>query len=322
MSDFKMQIVNGMSAKLLHVLSGEQLQEVTHALIGELMDYEVKPITRELTIYDDYNERLIKKYAGYMAIEGKAQRTIKEYTRIIRKLADFTGKNLTEVMSEDIMYYLGECKIDGISNVTMETRRLYISAFYRWLADEEIIAKNPCSRIRPIKCEKVIKKAFTSLDLINLRQAAKKADERAILEVLLSTGMRVSELCSLEREDINLPAKAITIRKGKGGKQRIVYIDEIAQHYLSICMNAAENVFISHRGVAGVEKMLKRLGCAAGVQNVHPHRFRRTFATSMSRKGMPIQDIQSLMGHTNIQTTMKYISLDKSIVEASYRRYA
>ena len=263
-------------------------------------------------------------------ISGKSEKTIAQYKRTAEKLAQVTNKIYTDIGVYDIRLFLAEEKQRGVSNRTLENTRANLSAFFQWLLQEDHITKNPCMNISPIKYTDKVRLPFSTVEIDSLRFACRTAKERAIIETLLATGMRVSELTGLEVSDVNFSDMSVHVKNGKGAKERTVYIDDLArthlQEYLKSRKNESSILFLNKDGTqiapGGIRHILKQLGKRAGVDNVHPHRFRRTFATGMANRGMDIQEIRKLLGHSNINTTLEYVYTSDEKAHASYLRYS
>ena len=199
----------------------------------------------------------------------------------------------------------------------------------QWLANEELIPKNPCAVIKPIKCPDEERFPFSAVELDALKQACKNQKERAIVEILVSSGIRVSELSNMDVSDLDFSSLAVHVRQGKGGKDRTTFMTDVARlHIQKYLLTRTDNdtaLFInknrSRLKSGGIQFILKELGKRAEVSNVHPHRFRRTFATGLASRGMPIQEIQRLLGHSDINTTMTYVSTNSEKIKASYRQF-
>lgn len=196
---------------------------------------------------------------------------------------------------------------------------------------EDIISKNPCEKIKPIKCENVRRLPFSDVQIDKLRLACRSEKTRAMIEVLLSSGVRCEELINLDINDIDIRRRSVRVRNGKGGKDRVTYISEVAaehlDHYLNSRNDNGPELFRSQQGgrysdETSILRIMKSLSKRAGVDNVHPHRFRRTFATQLYRRGMDLHEIQRLMGHSNVQTTLGYIYTDDAQLRAAYQKYA
>ena len=331
MRDYRNDFIQMVKIELSDKFNQTEMDEIVATVSGLLDQYEITERSTELVPLDDKNMKLLKTYANCILVDGKSKGTVAAYLRELQKFVEFTGnKDLLEITSFDIRNYLAQEKIRGISNRTIENSRANLSAFFTWLTLEEYVQKNPCLPIKPIKYAEEVKEGFSLVELDKLRGNCKTEKERAIIEVLISSGVRVSELVNLNVDDVDFNKKVIHVRHGKGDKDRYTYINDVAQAHLIKYLT--ENNIISgalfrsqRKGrytTHGIRQLLSALAKRAGVDNVHPHRFRRTFATMLASRGMNIQDIQSLMGHTDINTTMIYVALDDATVNNSYRKYA
>lgn len=328
MRDFRNDFLQEVQLKITS-LDRDSYDLVMAVVTGALDKYELSERSTEIVPYETGNQNLMKLYTGSMLVDGKSKGTIEAYIREIKKFTAFIGnKDLKTTCTFDIRNYLAHEKVRGLSNRTLENERANLSAFFQWLTAEEFIQKNPCAAVSKIKYKDEVRMPFSLVELDSLRQNCKNEKERAIIEVLVSSGLRVSELVDLEIDDIDFHEKSIHVRNGKGGKERQTYMDSVACNHLIkyLTENKIESgkVFRGCRGVYttdGIGKLLNRLGERAEVENVHPHRFRRTFATTMAARGMDIQMIQKLMGHTNINTTMIYISTNDMQIVNSYKKH-
>ena len=329
MSDCKMKLVRNFQNALSYKLPADQNAMITEMLIKVLDDFEVSEACREIAVRDDGNERILKQYCACLYVDGKSEKTIYQYRNTCQKLSEALGKNFKEMGTYDLRYFLACEKERGLSNRSLENLRANISAFFQWMTKEDIIQKNPCMAINSIKYEDVIRKPFSDIEIDKLRMACKNGKERAVVELLLSSGIRVSELTALKVDDINMTDLSVHVKCGKGGKGRVTYTTPVALKHIGDYWNTRTEegcmAFYNNKhqsmNPGGIRHMLKMLGSRAGVDNVHPHRFRRTFATGLATRGMDIQDIKSLLGHANIETTMEYVCIDSSKVSASYRQH-
>lgn len=204
-----------------------------------------------------------------------------------------------------------------------------LSSFFGWLQKEGLIPANPCANLGAIKCAKVVREPYSATDIERLKEACSSLRDRAIIMFLLSSGCRISEVCGLNRNDIDMASAECTVL-GKGNKERVVYLDSVAlmllRRYLASRKDAHNALFVGLRGErlqpGGVRAMLKQLEAKTGVPNVHPHRFRRTLATNLIARGMPIQEVAAILGHDKLDTTMKYVYLEKSNIKNSFAKYA
>lgn len=330
MRDFRNEFIQNLRASASGYLDPGALEHVIADAMELLDSYELSERNTALIVPEDINARLLKMYSNNLALDGKSQKTAYVYIKQLQRFCDFTGnKDLKEVNTFDIRNYLAHLKMDGLANVSIENGRTCLHAFFMWMTNEEYISRNPCAAVHPIKCTKEVKQPFSSVELDALKKNCESLKERAIMEVLLSSGVRVSELIDLDVSDIDFHVKSVRVRHGKGDKERMTYINDLALSYLIKYLVDAgiesgplfQNNRAGRYTPAGIRYMLNQIADRAEVQNVHPHRFRRTFATSLAVRGMDIQDIQVLMGHEDINTTMHYITMDNSKVNNSYRKY-
>ena len=331
MSDYRDQFLQTVQQMLVPIIDDSTLVGVISDKITiALNDYEITERCTELGPLDSINEKLIKRYCACLAVDGKSEKTIYQYRRSITLLSDFLNKPFPEMKTYDIRFYLATEKERGISERSLENTRANLSAFFQWLTMDEVIEKNPMLRIKPIKYDDEIKEAFSDVEIDKLRTACISDKERALIEFLLSTGVRVTELCEMNVTDIDMRNLTVHVRHGKGGKERFSYTTAVAAEWLNrYLLNRQEltsNYLFcnaNHERIrsGGIRFILNRIAKRAGVSNVHPHRFRRTFATGLANRGMDTREIQKLLGHSNINTTLEYICTDTEGVKASYRKY-
>lgn len=318
----------------IEVILAESLDPGTCGLISEAVmkcfaDYEITERCTDLIPVDSPNEKILKRYCACLRLDGKSENTIYQYLRTCTRLGDCIRKPFTEMGTYDVRYFLACEKDRGISGRTVENTRSHLSAFFQWLTNEEIITKNPLAKIKPIKYSDVAKHPFSDTDIDALRGACRNDRERAIIELLLSSGIRVSELTDLNKEDIDFRELSVHVRHGKGDKERLTYTTTVAAKYIESYLAGRKDgapFLIVNRSneplsTSGVRHILKRISKRAGVHNVHPHRFRRTFATGLAARGMDVQDIQVLLGHESIETTIYYVCTSDRKVLTSYRRF-
>lgn len=296
----------------------------------ELADFEVLERETAVAVRSDHNEKILRRFIACLRIDGKSEKTIEQYVRAASKLLSQIGTPVEEVGTYDIRFFLAKEKERGVSNRTLENTRSYLSSFFQWMTKEDLIQKNPCANINPIKYPTEKRTPFSDTEIDALRSACRNKKERAIIEMLLSTGARISELVALDIEDINFTARSVKIRHGKGDKARTTYATPVAikrlKEYLSERSDENTAAFANRQGEritpGGVRKILNTIGDRAKVENVHPHRFRRTMATGLAARGMDVQEVSKLLGHSNLNTTMVYVYTDDSAVQRSYSKYA
>lgn len=279
----------------------------------------------------DANKDLLSLFIIAKQVEGCSQKTLGYYQNTLAMMTSALGKPYTQVTSDDLRTYLnGYERNRGASKVTIDNIRRIMSSFFSWLEDEDYIVKSPVRRIHRVKTATVTKEVLTDEELVRLRDNCNSKRDLAIVEMLASTGMRVGELVKLNRADINFQERECLVT-GKGNKQRVVYFDAKTKLHLRSYVDSRKDthpaLFVSLRGeprritIGNVEARLKHLGERAGAGRVHPHKFRRTLATHAIDKGMPIEQVQKLLGHAKIDTTMHYAMVNQSNVKASHRRY-
>lgn len=329
MCEDREKFLNAVKMRMASMLDADTANDVLNVIAYELRDYELTKTTTELVPYDDDNNKVIKSYLACLLVEGKSKGTVIQYKSSLKRLFEFLGnKRYDEVRTFDIRAWLASLKVNGCRSVSIRNQKNNITPFFAWLQYDGLIDKNPCDPIKPIKVPDEEKTAFSSEEIDTIRSNCVKPVERAVVETLLSSGLRVAELCDLKMDDIDFNTLTVKVRCGKGGKDRTTFITPVAKKYLIKYINGnkhkSEYVFTSRLGgkyyTGGIRCITTNLSDRCGI-NVHPHRFRRTLATDLARKGMPIQEIQKMLGHTSIETTRKYIETRTEKVENSYRQY-
>lgn len=275
------------------------------------------------------NDKCIDMFLDAKRVENLSKRTLAYYEREIRKCIAFCNKPIRFIDANDIRRCLSDMMERGCSPVTVNNTRRVLSTFFQWLENEDIIRKSPVKRTKALKEERGDKKPFSDEDVAKMRRACTDVRDRAIFEMLLSSGMRVSELCGLNRADVDVHERECEVL-GKGSKRRTCYFSAEAELYLTEYLGArtddGEALFVARNqrgarlGKSSVEKMMRELGRRVGVPNVHPHRFRRTFATNKLKRGMRLEEIQQLLGHSNMDTTLIYAKVDHELLKVNARR--
>ena len=275
-------------------------------------------------------QNYLQEFLDVKALEGCSKATIENYKFNLNKFLLGVGKDPTEIATQDIRKYLADYKRErGVSNTTLDNMRRVFQSFFTWMHREGYIIKDPCAAVNKIRADKIIKNPYSDEEMELMREAAKNLREKAIIEVLYSTGMRIGELEKLNKDDIDfVNGKAIVF--GKGAKEREVYFNVKAQlalkKYLENRNDTNEALFVGLQSpynrlkVSTYEKILRELGNRCGV-HCHPHRFRRTCATILLNKGMPIQEVSKVLGHAKLETTMIYCEIDQQSVATNHRKY-
>lgn len=264
-------------------------------------------------------------------VEGCSSRTIAYYESTIRHMTKAVKKPYTQIESDDLREYLSAYEAErNAGKVTIDNIRRILSSFFSWLEDEDYIVKSPVRRIHRVKTATVAKEVLSDEDLETLRDGCSTMRDLALVDMLAATGMRIGELVGLNIADINLQERECIVT-GKGNKQRPVYFDARAklhlQAYLDSRTDCSPALFVSldanasRLSIGAIEARLRNLGKSCGIGRVHPHKFRRTLATHAIDKGMPIEQVQKLLGHARIDTTMHYAMVNQNNVKASHRKY-
>ena len=321
----KTKLINAMKKRMADVLTVAETEKLIAELTEEVSWYEISAIENDSSKEDD----MVKAYLDALNVEGRSEKTIARYAYVIGKLLQFSHLPSHEITVYDIRRFLGNEKSRGISESTQEGYRQVYSAYFNWLQREGLITVNPILNIGAIKRQKKIRAIYSDVEIEKMKMACKNLRDKAILCFLISTGCRISEVTGLDKSAVdlnNLECKVL----GKGNKERVVYIDPVTgmalRQYFQTRSDTLPALFLGKGNLrihpGGVRAMLKKLEQDSGVPNVHPHRFRRTLATTLIRRGMPIQEVAAILGHDNLDTTMKYVVLDKTDVQHSYRKYA
>ena len=288
----------------------------------------------ESTLVNDsveQNDSYLDRFLSAKRLEGCSERTISYYESTIRKLLEAINEPACDLETEQIRSYLSDYQKRGnVSRTTVDNVRRIISSFYSWLEDENHIIKSPVRRIKRVKSPQTIKETYSDEVIEILSDGSGSLRDLALIDLLRSTGMRVGELVTLDKDAVDVINRECVVH-GKGDKDRVVYFDAKTkvhlENYLASRDDDSEALFVSRRAphnrlqIGGVEAMLRKLGRTLGVGRVHPHKFRRTLATRAIDKGMPIEQVQVLLGHKKIDTTLRYAMVDQRNVKASHRKY-
>lgn len=318
--------------QMLPVLDNGQLQRLQEVLKQTLVRYQVtisQNGPEEPTEND--NDALVNAFISAKKLEGCSERTLTYYKSTVVIMLKFVQKNVRHITTEDLRVYLATYqKKNNATNVSVDNVRRNLSSFFGWLETEDYIIKSPVRRIHKVKTTKQVKKTFSDEDLEALRDGCKTKRDLAIIDMLVSTGMRIGELVQLNKDSINYEERECKVL-GKGDKERIAYFDartkKHLQEYLADRTDDNPALFVSldkpHTRVTigGLEYRIRNLGRRLGLQRVHPHKFRRTLATMAIDKGMPIEQVQQVLGHENIDTTMQYAMVKQSNVKTSHRKF-
>lgn len=335
------EIINRLNEMLINSFSTEEIRKIELSLRSILYEYEIQKKQTAIAVYKgDSNERLIKKFLATKMVQGCTERTIKNYSQSLHQFCKKAQKNLTEITTDDILYYLAiRATVDKVTATTQDNELRVLRTFYAYLHGEEIVLRNPTLKINKIRGQKKVKICFTETELEFMRNACKtrtgvNLKHLAILEILISTGCRATELATMKLE--NIDGERIRIL-GKGNKERWVYLNARASVALQNYLNEREsnssfvfpgetccsrgNYISDHITGDSVNGIVKRIAKRAGIENAHAHKFRRTAATMALRRGMPIEMVSKMLGHEQLGTTQIYLQITDDELAAAHRKY-
>ena len=324
----KQQVIESIIQQMLQHLDNVQLQRLKSVLEHELFDCEIKMQTKN---NEDNSNQLVDSFIVAKRIEGCSEKTLKYYRTTIENMVESVGKSVRHILTEDLRTYLTNYqRKNNPSRVTIDNIRRILSSFFSWLEDEDYIIKSPVRRIHKVKTAVNVKETYTDEDLEKMRDNCVELRDLAIIDMLASTGMRIGEMVLLNKADIDFNERECVVF-GKGDKERIVYFDARTKIHLQNYINSRtdENpaLFVTLRSpfkrikIGGIETRLREMGKGLEIEKVHPHKFRRTLATMAIDKGMPIEQLQQLLGHKRIDTTLQYAMVKQSNVKQAHRKY-
>ena len=329
----KMDVILNITKDMEDSLTDYQLNKLKESLIMNFEKVEFIIKTDELKHQEELDENItmIESFISSKQIEGCSDRTIKYYKEIIDKFNDSFDKSIKRISTEEIRSYLSNYKeTSTCGSTTIDNIRRVLSSFFSWLEDEDYIIKSPIRRIHRIKTPTTVKEVLTDENLEKLRDECENIRDLSLIELLISTGMRVGELVNLNISNLNFEDRSCIVL-GKGNKEREVYFDAKTKlhlkEYISKRNDTNDALFVSLRephqrlSISGIELIVRNLGVNTNINKVHPHKFRRTLATMAIDKGMPVEQVQKLLGHVTIETTMHYAMVNQSNVKISHRRY-
>lgn len=308
------------------ILTLTMTDKVTEIIDSHLSNYDLNRLDNNGKIDTD-SVGLLKTYLDAKRTEGRSPKTINRYSYIAERALKDIGVPIISISVYDIRSYLMELIDGGMQASSVEGVRSVLSAMFGWLWKEGLIKSNPCANVGAIKVEKKERLPFSDVEVQLILNACDDIRNTAIIHFLLSTGCRVSELCDLRISDVDLIECECKVH-GKGNKWRTVYFDSATmvalKKYLSVRKDSNPHLFVGLRGnikPQGIRAMLKEIEKKSGVENVHPHRFRRTLATNLINRGMPIQEVACILGHDKIDTTMTYVYIEKENVKNAYKKF-
>lgn len=309
------------------ILNLKQYDELCNVLNNELDKYDFILASEK----EHDNEYYINSFLSAKKVEGCSDRTVKYYEEIINNTIDSISSDVIVITTEEIRDYLSKYKEDSkCSLVTIDNIRRVLSSFFGWLESEDYIVKSPIRRIHKVKTQQVVKTTYSDENIESMRDKCSSIRDLSIIELLFSTGIRVGELVRLNKNDINFNERSCVVL-GKGNKQREVYFDARTklhlQNYLSERDDKEQALFVSEREphqrltISAIELIVRNIGKESDVDNPYPHKFRRTLATMAIDKGMPVEQVQKLLGHVKIETTMQYAMVNQNNVKLAHRKF-
>lgn len=317
--------------RMQYQLDSNQIKELKMILISEMQQYELRENKENVVHRQEENKKLLYLFISAKKVEGCSSKTLVYYENTINCFLDKIEVVLSRIETNDIREYLAKYQEEKKSSkVTIDNMRRIFSSFFAWLEDEDYIAKSPVRRIHKIKTNVLVKDVLSDEELENLRDNCDEIRDLAIIDLLSSTGIRIGELIKLNREDINFQERQCVVF-GKGNKERTVYFNARTkihlQKYLSTRDDNNSALFVSlhaphnRMSINGIEYRLKELGKKLNIAKVYPHKFRRTLATMAIDKGMPIEQVQCLLGHVRIDTTLHYAMVNQNNVKMAHRKF-
>ena len=325
------QFINDVTYRLSTKIPKENVEIVRNVLYIVLKDYELTQKCTEVAVRDKVLPRIAEIYLGCREVDGLSPNSIVQYRRTLNTFFSYTDKEVEQIKTEDLRLFFIEMQgRSKMSNHSLDNQKNNLSAFFKWLNDNEYITRNPMNPIKAFKFEKKVKDALSDMELEKIRKACKNNYERAIIEVLYSTAVRVNELVNIKLEDLDFEKGEVIVTHGKGNKQRKTYLTSKAilaiQEYTKDRDYPTVYLFENFRRPHGqlkpsaIEKNTRALQKRTGIE-LYPHKIRRTTATHLLRKGMPIEEIRILLGHENISTTMIYAKIDMDSVKRNHNKY-
>lgn len=324
----KNELITDIVQQMLPYLDNSQTKKLQQVLEHALFQYE---IIEAVAPSNDDSENLVNIFIAAKRIEGCSEKTLKYYQTTIDAMINAINKSVRHIQTEDLRFYLTQYqKKNQSSRVTIDNIRRILSSFFAWLEDEDHILKSPVRRIHKVKTGTNIKETYNDEELEKMRDNCTELRDLAIIDMLASTGMRIGEMVLLNRIDINFAERECVVF-GKGDKERLVYFDArtklLLQNYLDSRIDNNPALFVTIRApykriqIGGIEVRLRKIGKMLGITKMHPHKFRRTLATMAIDKGMPIEQLQQLLGHKRIDTTLQYAMVKQSNVKIAHKKY-
>ena len=322
-------IKNEVLQSMIHLLRDDQYEKLKEVLDMVLVNYKIEEIKDELNGED--NQHYVESFLSSKRLEGCSEKTLHYYESTIQIVLNTIQKHVKHITTDDLRKYLTDYQnVHKSSRVTIDNIRRILSSFFSWLEDEDYIVKSPVRRIHKVKSATTIKETYSDESLELMRDNCNSLRDLALIDILASTGMRVGELVLLNIDDINFNERECVVF-GKGDKERIVYFDARTkihlQNYIDSRSDENKALFVSMRKpynrltIGAIETIVRNIGKQLEIPKAHPHKCRRTLATKAIDKGMPIEQLQKLLGHQKIDTTLQYAMVKQSNVKIAHKRY-
>jgi len=322
----KEKLINDVIQTMMPYLNCNQIKMLNDVLVSALCGKEVKNI-----ISDESEINLVDLFVSAKRVEGLSEKSLHYYKKTIDNMNKKINKSAQFITTDDLRSYLSDYQENNKSSkVTIDNIRRILSTYFSWLEDENYILKSPIRRIHKIKSATVVKEVYSDECLEKMRDNCSSIRDLAIVDILASTGMRVGELVLLNKEDVNFQERECKVL-GKGNKERIVYFDARTKLHLQEYLNSRKdnndalfvglNAPFKRISIGAIELRIRNLGKELDINKAHPHKFRRTLATKAIDKGMPIEQLQVLLGHKRIDTTLQYAMVNQANVKASHKKY-
>lgn len=321
-------LMNEIETAMTDTLSREQLNQLRIAMAYSFRNIEV---TVKQSSDSESDKLIIERFLSAKRVEGCSQKSMHYYQSTLNNSLKAISKDIRHITTDDLRTYLDDYQQkSNVSKVTIDNIRRILSSFFSWLEDESYIIKNPVRRIHKVKTGKTVKETYSDESLELMRDYSQTERDLAIIDILASTGMRVGELVKLDKDDIDFQNRECIVT-GKGNKQRKVYFDARTKIHLSKYLNSRKDknpaLFVTllepynRLQISGIEIRLRNMGRQLNIPKVHPHKFRRTLATMAIDKGMPIEQVQHLLGHQSLDTTLQYAMVNQNNVKMSHHKF-
>jgi site-specific recombinase XerD len=320
------RLITAIEQEMLCSLDNAQMEKLHYVLLRRLQG-----VTATEPAEEETNAKYLANFIAAKRVEGCSDKSLRYYESTLNNMLSSIGKPVKHITTDDLRQYLDKYQRDGgAGKVTMDNIRRILSSFFAWLEEEDCILKSPVRRIHKVKTGTSVKETYSDEDLEVMRDHTETTRDLAMIDLLSSTGMRVGELVNLDRAAIDFTNRECVVF-GKGDKERKVYFDARTKIHLQNYLNERTDdnpaLFVSLQvphnrlQISGIEIRLRELGRRLGIEKVHPHKFRRTLATVAIDKGMPIEQVQQLLGHTSVDTTLQYAMVNQNNVKASHRKF-